>query len=95
MRLLTLIVAFNLTAALPAYATDYAQAPNHIGGVTVLTDQPCKFDKSLPEAYTTDAKGDKTLACYWFGKDIIYFEPTDSIVRFLPKKDFVLIKNII
>ena len=48
MRLSALIVAFNLTAALPAYATDYAQAPNHIGGVTVLTDQPCKFDKSCP-----------------------------------------------
>jgi hypothetical protein len=95
MRLTALIVAFSLTTALPVYAEEYAIATNKIGGSTVLTDLPCRFDKRLPEAYTTDSKGTKTYACYWFGVTKIFFEPEDKIIRSLPKKEFVSIKDLI
>jgi hypothetical protein len=95
MRATPYIVAFILTSCHPVHAKDYAISSNKMGGITVLTDQMCRYDKHLPEAYTTDNKGNKAYACYWFGVTNIYFEPADNTVRYLPKKDFKLITAVI
>jgi hypothetical protein len=95
--MIKLTVAFILTAAttIPTYAKEFAVAKNKIGGATYLTDDVCRFNKHFPEAYTTDAKGNKTYACYWFGSTMIYFEPDDKVVRALPKKDFQVIQSML
>jgi hypothetical protein len=96
MRATPLIVAFILSAAqVQAYADEYAVAPNQIGGNTYLTDEVCRFDKRLLEAYTTNAKGTRTYACYWFGVTKVFFEPEDRITRSLPKSNFKSIKSVI
>jgi len=95
MRAAYFIVALSLTSCHPVYAKEFAIANNSIGGQTVLTDDTCRFDKTLPEAYTTDAKGNRAYGCYWFGSSRIYFQTQDGTVRSMPKKDFDIIDHII
>ena len=90
-----LIVAFILTKCHPAYAEPFAYATNSVGGWTTLTDEACRYDKTRPEAVSSNAKGEKSYACYWFGKEIIYFQTGDKQLRWLPKKDFTLIRGVV
>lgn len=98
MKLHRLIVAFILTVS-PFWgavnAKEFATSPNNIGGNTYLTDDTCRYDKTLPEAYTTDDKNHKTFACYFFGVTRIYFRTSDGVLRSLPKKDFQLINGVV
>lgn len=92
----TLSVAFILTSAHPAVADEYyAFAPNAIGGWTMLTEHTCRYDKSLPEAYSTNQKGDKAFGCYWFGNKVIYFRDSNGNVRYMEKKDFILKRSML
>jgi hypothetical protein len=96
MILKTLSVAFILATAHPVNADEYfAFAPNTIGGWTMLTEHSCRYDKTLPEAYTTNQKGDKAYGCYWFGIKVIYFKDSQGNVRYMEKKDFILKRNMI
>lgn len=89
------IVAFSLTSCHPTYAEDIAITNNQIGGRTVLTDKTCRYDKNLPEAYSTDDKGHVSYACYWAGHKKIFFQTQDGTVRTLLKTDFDLLKMLI
>jgi hypothetical protein len=92
----TLTVAFILASTAPAAVDNYyAFAPNQIGGWTYLTKNSCRYDKTMTEAYTTDAKGNKTYECYWFGITNIFFKTSDNVVRSLPKRDFETVSNVI
>ena len=92
----TLSVAFILTSFPPAHADEYyAFAPNTIGGWTMLTENPCRYDKTLPEAYATNQKGDKAYGCYWFGNKVVYFRDSNGNVRYMEKKDFILRRNML
>ena len=96
MKATLLSVALTLTSIPPAHADDYfAFAPNTIGGWTMLTENTCRYDKTLPEAYATNNKGDKAYGCYWFGIKVIYFQDSQGNVRYMEKKDFILRKNML
>jgi hypothetical protein len=91
-----LIVAFSLTGCHPAYSEEYyAYAPNQIGGNTMLTENPCRYDITLPEAYSTNQKGDKAYGCYWLGNKVIYFKDSNGHIRYMEKKDFILTRNML
>jgi hypothetical protein len=96
MILKTLSVAFILTSFHPAHADDYfAYAPNAIGGWTMLTENACRYNKTLPEAYATNQKNEKAYGCYWFGNKVIYFQDSEGNVRYMEKKDFILKRNML
>jgi len=95
-RLSFLIVAFILGLATPyVFASPYAYINNPIGGKTVLTDDVCRYDKTMPEAYTIDSKGKKLYACYWFGIKNVYFKTDENLIRALPKRSFILYEDLI
>ena len=61
----------------------------------MLTENPCRYDKTLPEAYATNQKGDKAYGCYWFGNKVVYFRDSNGNVRYMEKKDFILRRNML
>jgi len=82
--LLCLLLTFN------CQAKDLAYTSNVIGGITVLTDMVCRYNSELMEAYATNAKNQKTFACYLLRDTSVYFLLEDDSVRVLPKKQFRL-----
>ncbi len=96
MKMTTLLVAITLTSIQPASAEDYyAFAPNHLGGWTMLTKNACRYDKTLPEAFTTDHKGNRTFSCYWFGIKRVIFQTDGGYIRSMPKQDFQTVISVI
>ena len=89
-----LIVAFILTSS-TSHAESFASAPNQVGGWTTLTDNTCRYDKTRPEAVSFNVKGEKAYACYWFSKEIIYFQTEDKMLRWMLKSAFTLHKGVV
>jgi hypothetical protein len=76
-------------------AKDLAYADNVIGGVTVLTDRVCRYNKELLEAYATNDKKETAFACYLVIDDKIFFILKDDSVRMMLKKQFKLMKGFV
>lgn len=88
-----LIVALSLTAS--AHAKEFAASIDDKGRLLVLTDQACRYDKTLPEAHFTNLDGNRLYFCYWFGTKNVYFQSPTHELRLVPKKDFHLVENIV
>ena len=87
--LLCSLFAFNVSAK------DLAYADNVIGGVTVLTDRPCRYNKELFEAYATNDKKEVAYACYIIVDSNVFFILKDDSVRMMLKKQFQSMKGFI
>lgn len=96
MKMSALFVAITLTSIQPVKAEDYyAFAPNHLGGWTMLTKNACRYDKTLPEAFTTDYRGNRTFSCYWFGIKRVLFQTNGGFIHSMPKSDFEIVHSVI
>jgi hypothetical protein len=69
-------------------AEPIAYAPNVTGGYTVLTNKDCASNIEHLQAYATNEKGDRTLACWYIKDDFVYFLPKSGILRRLPIEQF-------
>jgi hypothetical protein len=65
-----------------------AYTPNVTGGYTILTNEDCKADIRHLQAYATNDRGQKTLACWYIENDFVYFTPKSGILRRLPIEQF-------
>jgi hypothetical protein len=92
-----LVVAFILTATinLSVQAQPYATSNNYDGRFVTLTDDACRYDNSLAEAYIVRKDDTKIYACYWTGQTKVFFRLKDGAIKVLPKSDFKLIVDII
>lgn len=96
MKIANLFLIVTLTSIQPVKAEDYyAFAPNHLGGWVMLTKNVCRYDKTLPEAFTTDYKGNRTFSCYWFGITKIIFKNEKGSISSMPKRDFETVHSVI
>jgi hypothetical protein len=80
---LALILCHTTTMAEPI-----AYAPNVTGGYTILTNEDCKSNIEHLQAFATNERGDKTLACWYIKDDFVYFLPKSGILRRLPIEQF-------
>jgi len=90
-----LICGLLVTMSHQIQAKDYAIATNRDGSFMVLTYEVCRYDKTLPEAYGKNAKGEKVYACYWFGIKRVYFDNPKQTIKPVFKNEFELIDGIV
>jgi hypothetical protein len=69
-------------------AEPIAYTPNVTGGYTILTNEDCKADVQHLQAYATNDRGQKTLACWYIKDDFVYFTTKSGILRRLPIDQF-------
>ena len=82
-----------LLFALNCNAKDLAYADNVIGGMTVLTNDVCRYNRDMLEAYATNDKDQKLYACYVIVDNNVFFVLKNGSVRMMLKKQFQLMKG--
>lgn len=85
----------SILFCLTAVPKDMAMTDNMLGGYTVLTDIPCKWNALWFEAYATNDKEDKFYACYVIKKQDVYFYTESGTLRYIPVKRFISAKRML